>query len=343
MRILHVVHSDAFYGVERYISTLAGAQATRGHDVTVIGGHALAMSKSLAGTAVRTAAGRTLPQVLTSLVRWRGADVIHAHMTDAELATIVATPTVSPRSCLVATRHFAQRRGSSLLGRVAAPFIARGIHGQIAISQYVADRIEGESVIIHPGVPSTSPWTAEGREPVVLVAQRLEAEKATEVAVEAFAASGLAKMGWRLRIAGDGALRSVLQARSAHLGHAGSVEFLGRRDDVPELMASSSLLLATTPIEAFGLAVAEAMASGLPVVAARAGGHVESLPPEELAHGFAPGDVDGAAAALRPLANDEQLRGLLAAVGHERYRSALTPELQAERTEAFYVETSGKR
>ena len=41
------------------------------------------------------------------------------------------------------------------------------------------------------------------REPVVLVAQRLEPEKDTDVAVRAFALSGLAGRGWRLEVAGD--------------------------------------------------------------------------------------------------------------------------------------------
>lgn len=342
MKILHVVHSDAFYGVERYVSTLARAQAARGDAVTVIGGDGASMRQALAGTGVRSAPGDSLPRVFSSLASWRGADVIHAHMTDAELAVVSTAPAISRRSLLVATRHFARHRGASRLGRLAAPFIARGLEGQIAISRYVADRVEGESVVIHPGVPST-PAPAAGRQPIVLVAQRLEAEKATEVAVEAFAASGLANHGWRLRIAGDGALRASLQALGERLGLGTAIEFLGRRSDVPELMASSSLLLATTPIEAFGLTVAEAMAAGLPVVAARAGGHLESLPSAALDHGFEPGDAAGAAHALRGLAENASLRTHVADAELERHRTVLTPQVQAARTADFYAERLARR
>lgn len=337
MRILHVVHSDAFYGVERYVSTLAVAQAAMGDEVTVIGGNPHAMGRALASGKVHFADGDSVPALLGSLLRWRHADVIHAHMTDAELAAVSARTAFSRRSCVVATRHFAQRRGGSRIGRLAAPLIGAGLDGQISISRFVAERIEGDSVVILPGVPL--PETADvEQEPVILVAQRLEQEKSTHVAVRAFAASGLARQGWRLRFAGDGRLRTELQSLSERLGVSAATDFLGRRDDVPHLMACSSILLASAPAEPFGLTVVEAMAAGLPVVAARAGGHVESLPAEALTHGFDPEHVDAAAESLRVLAADKQLRETLAAAGRARHQTLLTPQIQAEKTRGFYTE-----
>lgn len=342
MRILHVVHSAAFYGVERYVSTLAKAQAAMGDLVTVVGGEPSAMRMSLADCGVRWDQGDSLARMCASITRWRGADVIHAHMTDAELATVAMRATVSPGACVVATRHFARHRGASRLGAFAAPLIARGLDGQIAISHYVADRIEGDSVVIYPGVPTSTAHPLE-RQPVVLVAQRLEEEKATAVALDGFAASGLASRGWRLKIAGDGALRGELEKLAGRRRVSESVDFLGRRNDIPQLMASSSLLLATTPVEAFGLTVAEAMAAGLPVVAARAGGHLESLPAAELAQGFEPGDADAAGAALCAVASDASLWSQLSKLGKERHRSALTPQIQAQRTRSFYTDVLAAR
>lgn len=342
MRILHVVHSAAFYGVERYVSTLSRAQAEMGNLVTVIGGEPSAMRASLVGCAVRWDRGDSAARMAASIIRWRGADVIHAHMTDAELTAVTLGAAFSPQACLVATRHFARHRGASRLGAAVAPLIARGLDGQIAISRYVADRIEGDSVVIYPGVPTSIAGAVE-RQPVVLVAQRLEEEKATAVALDGFAVSGLASQGWRLKIAGDGSLRSELERRADRRGVSGSVDFLGRRDDIQQLMASSSILLAATPVEAFGLTVVEAMSAGLPVVAALAGGHLESLPAPGLDYGFTPGDADAAGAALRTVASDMDLWSQLSRLGKERHQSALTPQIQAVRMDSFYADVLASR
>jgi glycosyltransferase involved in cell wall biosynthesis len=343
VRIVHVVHSAAFYGVERYVSTLAAAQARMGDAVVVVGGQRDRMRASLAGSGVAFVPGDTHADVLTAL--WsavRPADIVHAHMTDAELASTVFARATRAQAPVVATRHFAQRRGASRSGALVAPFIARRLAGQIAISRFVADRIEGESRIIHPGVPASTEPRVE-RQPILLVAQRLEAEKSTGLALEAFAASGLAAEGWRLELAGSGSLEEDLRERAIESGIADSVAFLGRRDDVPALMARSSLLLATAPAEPFGLTVVEAMAAGLPVVAATAGGHAESLAPVALRHGFTPGDAAGAGRSLATLAEDPALRERLAGVGRDRHASSFTPEVQATATRRFYEDVLGSR
>lgn len=337
MRILHVVHSDAFYGVERYVATLATAQASMGDEVAVIGGAVTTMPGQLQASGIGFSPGGSLPELASGMRRFCGADVIHAHMTDAELAVVSTRALLNRRSSVVATRHFAQHRGASRVGSLAAPLIAAGLDGQIAISRFVADRIEGASTVILPGVPAPTAGTVE-REPYILVAQRLEREKSTEVALRAFASSGLAARGWRIRFAGDGAQRAELHSLASTLGVAGLAEFMGRRDDIAQLMASSSILLASAPAEPFGLSVVEAMAAGLPVVAANAGGHAESLPPEELAYGFKPGDVDAAADSLRTLADDQALREALAQAGKLRHHNLLTPQIQARQTRAFYTD-----
>lgn len=65
---------------------------------------------------------------------------------------------------------------------------------------------------------------------------------------------------------GEAGFFQKLQGRVAEGGWADRVHFIGRRDDIPRLMASSDLLIHPTRIEGFGLVLAEAMAAGLPVV-----------------------------------------------------------------------------
>jgi glycosyltransferase involved in cell wall biosynthesis len=307
--VVHVVCTDAFAGVERYVSTLARTQDARGLRVQVLGGSAARMPAELAGSGVRWAPAPT-PVRAAAALRRLDTRLVHAHMTAAELAAAVAA-----RAPVVATRHFAATRGSSGLGRAVGRFVSPRLAAQVAISAFVADRVEGPSTVVHPGVPAVPrDPAAPARRPVVLMAQRLEAEKRTDVGLRVWAASGLAGAGWELLVAGTGALRPDLEALAVDLGVAGSVRFLGARSDVDALLASASVFLAPRGDEPYGLSVVEAMAHGTPVVAGRGGGHSETvgvvdgavLVPEE--------DVEVAGAALSRLALDPERR---AAYGEE--------------------------
>lgn len=301
--VVHVVCTDAFAGVERYVTTLARTQDARGLRVQVLGGGGARMPAELAGSGVRWAPAAT-PLRAAAALRRLDTRLVHAHMTAAELAAAVAA-----RAPVVATRHFAATRGSSGLGRAVGRFVSPRLAAQIAISAFVADRVEGPSTVVHPGVPSVPrDPAAPPRRPVVLMAQRLEAEKRTDVGLRVWAASGLAASGWELLVAGTGALRPGLEALAVDLGVAGSVRFLGARSDMDVLLASASVFLAPRGDEPYGLSVVEAMAHGTPVVAGRGGGHSETvgaldgavLVPEE--------DVAAAGAALARLARDPERR-----------------------------------
>jgi glycosyltransferase involved in cell wall biosynthesis len=68
-----------------------------------------------------------------------------------------------------------------------------------------------------------------------------------------------------------------MKQQVARQGWEVRVRFLGRRQDVPRLMASSDLLVHPARIEGFGLVLAEALAAGLPVVATNVDGIPEVL------------------------------------------------------------------
>lgn len=336
-RIVHAIRSDGFAGVERHVAVLARAQADRGDMVTVIGGDRTRMALALKDTSVQFLPGETVLRVVKAISRVAGeADLVHAHMTAAEFAASLAAFRPSRTLPIVATRHFAAPRGQGHFGRLIAGFIARRISAQISISRFVADRIEGSSEIVYPGVePQQVPEVP--REPVALIVQRLEPEKRTDIAVEAFARSGLADQGWRLRIAGDGSLRRDLEQQAAEIGIAGAVDFLGMRTDVWELMAQASMMLAPCPVEGLGLGVLEAMGAGLPVIASQVGGHLETLSDDAHQYCFADNDAEAAAVAVKQLAGDPVLRQDLAERGMQRQRDHFTPGVQAAGTAAVYT------
>ncbi|SFR78531.1 Glycosyltransferase involved in cell wall bisynthesis [Microbacterium azadirachtae] len=341
--IVHAVCSDGFAGVERFIVRLAGAQRAAGARVRVIGGDPARMSAALAGTGVGFVPARGSLGVRRALRDVRDdADVVNVHMTAAEAAAALAFGR-GRRPAVVATRHFAQPRRRRAVVHMDA-VAARVVDAEIAISRAVAAEIGVPSTVVRSGLPAPeSSRTPPVRERILLVAQRLEAEKATDVAIEAFAASGLAADGWQLWIAGEGALHAGLEAQAAGLGVAGATRFLGYRSDVAALMAQAGILLAPCPREGLGLTVLEAMQAGLPVVAAAAGGHLdllEAVDPDAL---FPPGDVATAAARLRVLAADPEARERLAEAAQRRQVAEFSLEAQVAGTAAVYRDAIARR
>lgn len=338
MRIRHLVCTDNFAGVERLVTTASAELARRGHQVEVVGGHAAAMTAALAGTPVRFVAAPS-PRAALAVARTLGrTDLVHAHMTGSDLVAIATRGLW--RAPVVSTLHFARPRGHSRLTRALTAVVPRLVTAEIAISDFVARQTGGDPTVIVNGVPDPAPQrrpTAAERDRVVLVAQRLEAEKATGVALEVFARSGLAADGWQLHVAGTGSLLDDLRSASQRLGIDAATIFVGRVGDLEVRMSRAALLLAPAPAEPLGLSVVEAMAAGLPVIAAGAGGHLEttgSATPETL---FDPGDVPAAADLLRRYAGNPRARDELAARGRARYEAAFTIQAHVDALEACYA------
>jgi glycosyltransferase involved in cell wall biosynthesis len=122
----------------------------------------------------------------------------------------------------------------------------------------------------------------------------------------------------------------------ADLGIAPAVRFLGHRADVAVLMDQASLLVAPALHEAFGLSVVEAMAAGLPTVAAASGGHLETIGAVPGAALFPPGDAEAAGRLLALLGRDEAARDTCGRALQAAQRAHFTVAAQAEGTDAVY-------
>jgi glycosyltransferase involved in cell wall biosynthesis len=134
----------------------------------------------------------------------------------------------------------------------------------------------------------------------------------------------------RLLIAGDGPERRRLENLAAHVGR-NRVEFLGEIpfQKVPELFARVHVLVCPSQNDGFGMAVVEALAAGVPVVASD--GTMSAL--EYIQQGvngwvISVGDVDGYAQVISSIvANPEVWPGLSLAAreslqGHDRFQDA---------------------
>jgi len=122
----------------------------------------------------------------------------------------------------------------------------------------------------------------------------------------------------RLRIAGDGPLRTALGKLADDLGISRSVEFLGAVHDIPSLLSGAKFLVHTSESEGCPNAVMESMACGLPVVALKAGDIPYLV--EEGRTGFLvdQDDAQSLADRITQLLTDENLRLRMGAASREK-------------------------
>ena len=220
----------------------------------------------------------------------RRHDVVHAHYL-LPTGAIAAAVARARRSALVVTCH-----GSDvLLGdrstwlRRAATATLRSADAVIAVSERarsdLAARygIEPDGIhVIDMGVDAarfavdaatreaTRARLSDGGGPLVICVAHLVARKNVVSAVEALA---LMERG-QLVLVGDGPERGYLERRSSELGVRDRVRFLGavRPEEVPALLAASDAFVLPSLYEGRPIALLEAMAAGLPVVASPVGG-----------------------------------------------------------------------
>lgn len=138
----------------------------------------------------------------------------------------------------------------------------------------------------------------------------------------------------RFTIAGDGSEREPLQRLAGELGLGDVVSFPGF---VPAAQAIGelSMLVMTSVFENAPMAVLEAMAAGIPVVASRTGG-IPELVGEEGAQLVAPGDVEGFAAAIERLLDDPGLAVAQTRAAERRFAARYTVDANARATLAVY-------
>lgn len=139
-----------------------------------------------------------------------------------------------------------------------------------------------------------------------------------------------------LVFSGEGPEEAKLRRTASDRGIAGDVRFLGRRADVPTVLAACDIFALTSRREGMSNAILEAMASGLPVVATRVGGNAEMVVDGETGLLLESGDAAGLAVLLRRLIERPDLRAALGAAGRQRVEAVFTLRRMLDRYAALY-------
>ena len=141
----------------------------------------------------------------------------------------------------------------------------------------------------------------------------------------------------RLAIVGEGELRDELERRACELGVADRVWFTGARDDVPDVLASCDVFAFPSLFEGLCLAVIEAQAAGVPVVATPVGGIRETVVEGETGLLVPQRDAHALAERIRWVLEHPNEASALAAEAKRRVFERYSERRMVERTLELYA------
>ncbi len=233
-----------------------------------------------------------------------------------------------------------ERRNARRADRV---FVASEHSRKVAAEAYglppgkIAVVPEGIDLKVWDAMRSGLPLRQDMR-PTILSVARQYPRKNTQMLIAAIPAVRAEVPDIRLRIVGGGAMLSSLRSQAGRLGLGEAVEFLGEvaaDKAVRREFFLADVFCLPSLQEGFGIVFLEAMAAGLPIVAARAAAVPEVAPDGEAALLVPPGNSGALAAALVRLIKDRDLRARLGQGGRMRVRRYDWPKVAA----AFLRET----
>lgn len=365
MRVLQVSSARAFGGGERHLADLARGLQQRGHELLVALREGSPLrerlsflpEQNLCTVPLRNALDLASARKLARIARERKVDIIHAHVARDYVPASFAARLV-PASRLVLTRHVlfplsrAHRLALSNVSRVIAVSepVARALRSQNIFDE---DRIRVVENSVDLARFERTRAEAERDTPdrlfrVGIVGELSEVKGQLEFLRAA--ALVIKKFNGRVEFfvvgednSRDGEYLARIERLIDELDLRDRVRLLGRGVAAPSIIVKLDLLVSASRSEAFGLAMAEALVCGVPVVATATEG-ARSLIEDGVNGLLVPvGDVQALAAAVSSLLGDEARRLTLGVQARHSARERFNPDRMFEETERVYEETLNLR
>ncbi len=229
---------------------------------------------------------------LIRIFRQEKVDIVHTHLQNADLWAGLAAALCGIRHVSTFHGYIEEERLDRLKRRIAVLFPKK----IIAVSRFVAEYCERQLwarrekiVVIHNGVdlatfqvridvPRKKRELGIPEDAVVIGAMsRLVPQKGHQYLIEAIPHVRMGHKEIVVLIAGEGGFRGELEERVRALGLEGAVRFLGRQDNVAELLNITDIVVIPSLAEGFSLTCLEAMVAGRPVIATKVGGVPELI------------------------------------------------------------------
>ena len=279
----------------------------------------------------------------------RQFDLVHSFLFPSQLWVALAAKSLARKPALIAFEpNTDNRRRRFRWLRALDGWMYRQYSAIACPSQAIADSLAQwapqvrERICVIPNAIAIERFAAasaadkrqivgEGDPPVILFTARLQPQKDHVTLFHALKQIG----GAHLLLAGDGELRPRLMRLAQELGLSSRIHFLGRRDDIPQLLKMADVYAHSSHSEGFGIAALEAMAAGVPVVASDLPGLAEVVGQAGIL--VPPRDSEAMANALKQVLGSAELRQKLSSAGRQRAQ-----EFSIQKTTQQFIELYGR-
>jgi glycosyltransferase involved in cell wall biosynthesis len=358
MRILQITSARSFGGGERHVVDLSNALAERGHDIHIalvpespLISHLRSIDpQNIFTLRLRNALDIQSAWKLRQFVRERQIEIVHAHVARDYPLAALALGRKSPAK-LVLTRHvlFPLSRVHKLT--------KRRVTRVIAVSQAVADNLRiqnifdtGQITVIRHGIDlgrfrprAESASSGGGRALRIGMLGEISPVKGQEDFLRAAASIAPHAHHAKFVIAGrdnsaDGRYRREIETLVSELALTDRVDLIDEINDVSKFFFDLDLFVSAARSEAFGLAIVEAMACGVPVVATETAGAREIIEDNQSGRLVPIHDVAEMAHVIGELLTDPAQRELLAANARREVDEKFSLERMVSETEQVYRE-----
>ncbi len=278
---------------------------------------------------------------LRRLIKERRIDLVHSHLYHANLYGRLAAwqeriPAIASVHNTYSRHKWHRRLINSLLAQVSFRVTAPSADVELAIRRY--DRVAVGKIVrlincINLDRVNSNLEVAaakhrigvESDDMVIGTVGRMEEQKGHNVLLHAFAAlrslPGISAGSLRLLIVGDGRLRQDTEEKARQLGIIDACRFPGSMTQMADVYRAIDVFVMPSLWEGLSLAMLEAMAAGLPLVATDVGGVRDVLGDNLHGRLVPPGDATSLAHALAELLLNTQLREELAASARQCVRN----------------------
>lgn len=316
MKALLTIGSLGPGGAERILAAVAGKLAERGTHVTVLTFSQPSSDFYKVAPAVNRKSPTYTKSRILRLLQFQAAlfnaaresDILVGFLTETNMA-VCLTGLLLRKPVVVSERihpTFNSRGRRRILFFLALKLYRLSNVRLVVQSKSIADAFRNarlEASVAPNGVHIPDQVTSwELRPNNVIVVGSLSTRKRVSDALEAWAASGLGDINWRLTIVGDGPLRLTLQSLACLLKIEHSVDFVGSSPNVPQFLDGSKVYVSCSDHEGTSNALLEAMAYGCACVVSDCPGDNRSLMKDGQGIVFPVGDVGALARQLEWLA-----------------------------------------
>jgi glycosyltransferase involved in cell wall biosynthesis len=292
---------------------------------------------------------------LKAVMKREKVSLVHTHLYDGgKYGRIAARLAGVP--AIIHTVHnvyVRRRRKYHWINRALSLFTDRiiAVSGAVKVSVVHYDHITPEKIqVLYNGIDFSRVDFSEKREAirselglstdqmVIGVVARLEEQKGHQVLLEALSTIPSLQSNLKVLFIGEGKLRLSLEAETQKKGLSDRVFFLGTRKPVYPILKALDLFVLPSLWEGFSLALLEAMAMGLPVIATRVGGAEEVITSGQNGFLISPGDPKALADSIQEAITHRNRFQQMARRGQETVRVHFSKERHLTLLQDLYQE-----